>query len=215
MWGYIIFPRILGVPRTKYFVDLCPKMWEMNAEREGCGRGGANPCYHFAGMWGCAPCHFWAVTALLSGCLVWLSEKIWSRRTWAGTLHSPECLLRCEQVWRWTPLVDRDCKCALQSPCSAHNPTREWEWNMGVGEPIRLPGLLTSWWSCHVFLCLRVGFCFITKWISYTYTYIPISLPSASPSHPPYLTPLGGHKAPSWPPCAMWLLPTSYLFYIW
>ena len=27
-----------------------------------------------------------------------------------------------------------------------------------------------------------VSFCFITEWISYTYTYIPISLPSASPS---------------------------------
>ena len=36
-----------------------------------------------------------------------------------------------------------------------------------------------------------------------------------SPSHPPYPTPLGGHKAPSWSPCAMRLLPTSYLFYIW
>ena len=59
-----------------------------------------------------------------------------------------------------------------------------------------------------------VSFCCITKWISYTHTYIPISslcvslLPSLS-------TPLGGHKAPSWSPCAMWLLPTSYLFYIW
>ena len=42
-----------------------------------------------------------------------------------------------------------------------------------------------------------VSFCFITKWISYTYTYL---LPLASPSHPPYPTPLGGHKAPSWSP---------------
>ena len=42
------------------------------------------------------------------------------------------------------------------------------------------------------------------------YTYIPISLPLVSPSHPPYPTPLGGHKAPSWSPCAMQLLPTSY-----
>ena len=56
-----------------------------------------------------------------------------------------------------------------------------------------------------------VSFCFITKWISYTYTYIPIS----SPSHHPYPTPLGLCKAPSWSPCAMWLLSTSYLFYIW
>ena len=35
------------------------------------------------------------------------------------------------------------------------------------------------------------------------------------PSHPPYPTPLGGHKALSWSPCAMRLLPTSYLFYVW
>ena len=40
-------------------------------------------------------------------------------------------------------------------------------------------------------------------------------LPLASPSHAPYLMALGGHKAPSWSPCAMRLLPTSYLFYIW
>ena len=43
----------------------------------------------------------------------------------------------------------------------------------------------------------------------------PYPLPLTSPSHPPYPTPLGGHKAPSWSPCAMRLLPTSYLFYIW
>ena len=43
----------------------------------------------------------------------------------------------------------------------------------------------------------------------------PYLLPLASPFHHPYPTHLGGHKAPSWSPCAMWLLPTSYLFYIW
>ena len=43
----------------------------------------------------------------------------------------------------------------------------------------------------------------------------PYPLPLASPSHPPYPTPLGGHKAPSCSPCAMRLLPTGYLFYIW
>ena len=36
------------------------------------------------------------------------------------------------------------------------------------------------------------------------------SLLQLPPSHPPYPTPLGGHKAPSWSPCAMRLLPTSY-----
>ena len=41
------------------------------------------------------------------------------------------------------------------------------------------------------------------------------SLLHLPPSHPPYPTPLGGHKARSWSPCAMRLLPTSYLFYVW
>ena len=60
-----------------------------------------------------------------------------------------------------------------------------------------------------------VSFCCITKWISCMYTFIPIFPPSCA-SFPPSLShPLGGHKAPSWSPCAMWLLPTSYLFYIW
>ena len=35
-----------------------------------------------------------------------------------------------------------------------------------------------------------VSFCFITKWISYTYTHIPISPTSCVSSHPPYPTPL-------------------------
>ena len=43
----------------------------------------------------------------------------------------------------------------------------------------------------------------------------PYLLPLASPSHPPYPTPLGDHKARSWSPCAMQLRPTSYPFYIW
>ena len=56
-----------------------------------------------------------------------------------------------------------------------------------------------------------VSFCFITKWISYTYTICShfSSLLHLCPSHPPYPTPLGGHRAPSWSPCAMRLLPTS------
>ena len=50
----------------------------------------------------------------------------------------------------------------------------------------------------------------------YVYIYPHISsLLRLPPFHPPYPTPLGGHKAPSFSPCAMWLLPTSYLFYIW
>ena len=67
-------------------------------------------------------------------------------------------------------------------------------------------------YSCFI-MC--VSFCCITKWISYMYTYSSHPLPLASPSHPPYPTPLGGHKTPSLSPCATRLFPTSYLFYIW
>ena len=42
----------------------------------------------------------------------------------------------------------------------------------------------------------------------------PYLFPLTSPSHPPYPTPLGGHRARSRSPCAMWLLPISYLFYL-
>ena len=48
----------------------------------------------------------------------------------------------------------------------------------------------------------------------YIYIYLHISSLLCLPPTLP-LTPLGGHKAPSWSPCAMQLLPTSYLFYIW
>ena len=41
----------------------------------------------------------------------------------------------------------------------------------------------------------------------------PYPLPLASPSHPPYRTPLGHCKAPSRSPCAVLLLPTSQLFF--
>ena len=40
----------------------------------------------------------------------------------------------------------------------------------------------------------------------------PYLLPLSSPSHPPYPTPLGGHKAPSWSPCAMQLLLLAIYF---
>ena len=55
-----------------------------------------------------------------------------------------------------------------------------------------------------------VSFCFITEWISYTYTYIPIS-PSSCISLPPSLShPSRCSQSTSWSPCAMWLLPTIY-----
>ena len=50
----------------------------------------------------------------------------------------------------------------------------------------------------------------------YIYIYPHISsLLHLPPSQPLYPNPLGGHKAPNCSPCAMQLLPTSYLFYIW
>ena len=55
-----------------------------------------------------------------------------------------------------------------------------------------------------------VSFCFITKWISCTYTYISISPPSCVSLPPSLSHPSSGYKAPSWSPCAMQLLPTSY-----
>ena len=42
----------------------------------------------------------------------------------------------------------------------------------------------------------------------------PYLLPLEPPSHPPYPTPLGRRKSPSWSPGVMQLLPTSYLFHI-
>ena len=50
----------------------------------------------------------------------------------------------------------------------------------------------------------------------YAYVYPHIySLLHLPPSHPTYPTPLDGHKALTQSLCAMQLLPTSYLYYIW
>ena len=68
-------------------------------------------------------------------------------------------------------------------------------------------------YNCFTMVCQFLLYNKVNQLYIYIYPHIP--LPLASPSHPPYLTPLGGHKAPRSSPCAMWLVPPSYLFYIW
>ena len=54
-----------------------------------------------------------------------------------------------------------------------------------------------------------VNFCCTTKWISYVYTYIP-SLLDLSPNPASHCTPLGHRRTPSWVPCDIQKVPTSY-----
>ena len=84
-------------------------------------------------------------------------------------------------------------------------------------------------WVLRVFICIDhyfflkhlywsiialqwcVSFCFITNWISYMHTYIPISMPPPCVSLPPSLSHISRWlQSMSWSPCAMQLLPTSY-----
>ena len=69
-------------------------------------------------------------------------------------------------------------------------------------------------YNCFTMVCQFLLYNKVNQLYIYIYPHIssPLRFP---PSHPPYPTPLGSHKALSWSPCAMRLLPTSYLFYVW
>ena len=69
-------------------------------------------------------------------------------------------------------------------------------------------------YNCFTMVCQFLLYNKVNQLYIYIYPHIS-SLLRLPPSHPPYPTPLGGHKTLSWSPCAMRLLPTSYLFYIW
>ena len=58
-----------------------------------------------------------------------------------------------------------------------------------------------------------ISFCYITKQISRTYTYIPSSL--LDPDTTLHPIPLDLHRAPSWAPGTTEQVSTSYLLYTW
>ena len=64
-------------------------------------------------------------------------------------------------------------------------------------------------YNCFTMVCYFLLYNKVNQLYIYICSHIS-SLLRLPPSHPPYPTPLGGHKAQSWSPCAMRLLPTSY-----
>ena len=69
-------------------------------------------------------------------------------------------------------------------------------------------------YNCFTMVCQFLLHSKVNQLHTYICSHIS-SLLHLPPSHPPYPTPLGGHKPPSWSPCAMQLPPTSHPFYIW
>ena len=81
--------------------------------------------------------------------------------------------------------------------------------------PVFLPGESQGRGSlvgCHLWGCTESDMTEVTKQQQQQQQHIPFLLNLTPTPHP---TPLGHHRAPSWAPCAIQLLPTSCLFYIW
>ena len=68
-------------------------------------------------------------------------------------------------------------------------------------------------YNCFTMVCYFLLYNKVNQLYIYICSHIS-SLLRLPASNPPYPTALGGPKPPSWSPCAMWLLPTSYLFYV-
>ena len=135
VWGYIVFPRVLRVPRTIYAIGLCPKRWDVNTERGwqgkcqpgrplrcevgwevhgGRGWQGKGPArLPFCCEVGLCPMSFLSCLcfAVRMSCLAF-REDVKQTDLSQNTAVSRE--LRREQAWRWSPPVDAAREFALQ-----------------------------------------------------------------------------------------------------
>lgn len=147
------FPRMLRVPRTKYFIDLWPERWEKNADREGVAER-CQSMLPFCQEMVAARDTSELTLALLSGCLVCFLRGYETHGPGLNSSFSRVFLLRWDWAWQWTCLWILTVVCSRpQSSRTAHNPTEEWEWGMGAGMGVgrdRLTGMLPSRWSCHL-----------------------------------------------------------------
>lgn len=111
VWGYIVFPRVLRVPRTIYAIGLCPKRWDVNTERG--WQGKCQPRLPFCCEVGLCPMSFLSCLcfAVRMSCLAF-GEDVKQTDLSQNTTVSRE--LRREQAWRWSPPVDAAREFSLQ-----------------------------------------------------------------------------------------------------
>ena len=83
-----------------------------------------------------------------------------------------------------------------------------WDRIDEIGQKLHFKNSYFCWGIVALQYC--ISFCCATKWISYTYTYIPSLLDPLPPPHP---IPLGHRGASNWTPSAIQQLPISYLYY--